>query len=52
MQLKTAVQRDQRPGDFNAEITIKLPAEGIYVIAATSQESEASGKYTLRAVTK
>lgn len=50
-EIQKSVQRDLGPGDFNAEIAIQLPADGIYAIIVTSTEHEASGKYILKATT-
>ncbi|MBD2680933.1 MULTISPECIES: serine protease [Nostoc] len=40
---------DRGPGDFNAQIEINLPADGLYFIVASSLEPGETGSYSLRA---
>ncbi len=40
---------DIGPGDFNAQIKTNLPADGLYVINASSHERGETGNYSLRA---
>lgn len=46
---KIADNDDRAPGDFNAQIAIELPTDGVYVVLANCLEQGESGKYTLRA---
>lgn len=46
---KIAENNDRGPGDFNAEIKTNLPADGLYLIVASSQEQGETGNYSLRA---
>lgn len=41
---------DRGAGDFNSRISIALPADGIYIIKATSSTGRQPGDYSLRAV--
>lgn len=43
---------DRGAGDFNAQIDITLPEDGVYVIFASSQERGETGNYSLRATSK
>jgi serine protease Do len=43
---------DRGPGDLNAQIDITLPAGGLYLIVASSQERGETGNYSLRATAK
>jgi serine protease Do len=40
---------DRAPGDFNARLVTELPADGVYILVATSREGGESGRYTLNA---
>jgi serine protease Do len=40
---------DRAPGDFNARLVTELPADGVYILRATSREGGESGSYTLTA---
>lgn len=40
---------DRAPGDFNARLVTELPADGVYILEATSREGGESGRYTLNA---
>ncbi|MEH2389008.1 MAG: S1C family serine protease [Nostoc sp.] len=44
-----AENNDIGPGDFNAQIKTNLPADGLYVIIASSDERGETGNYSLRA---
>ncbi|MHC5673559.1 S1C family serine protease [Nostoc sp.] len=44
-----AENNDIGPGDFNAQIKTNLPADGLYVIIASSDEQGETGNYSLRA---
>ncbi|TRU21477.1 MAG: serine protease, partial [Microcystis aeruginosa Ma_SC_T_19800800_S464] len=43
---------DRAPGDFNARLVTELPADGVYILEATSREGGESGRYTLNATAK
>ncbi len=43
---------DRAPGDFNARLVTELPADGVYILVATSREGGESGRYTLNAAAK
>ncbi|MEG3440185.1 S1C family serine protease [Pannus brasiliensis CCIBt3594] len=40
---------DRAPGDFNARLVTELPADGVYLVIAKSQENGETGEYTLSA---
>jgi serine protease Do len=46
---KIADNDDRAPGDFNARLVTELPADGVYLVVAKSQEKGETGNYTLRA---
>lgn len=49
--LKAIAKNDDRgAGDFNSLITTTLPADGIYVIQASSSAGKQTGSYMLRAI--
>lgn len=43
---------DRGTGDFNAQIDMTLPQDGVYLIVATSQQRGETGNYSLRATAK
>ncbi len=47
--LKIAENDDRGPGDFNAQITTALPADGVFLIIANSLDRGEIGDYSLRA---
>ncbi|GCL36780.1 serine protease [Sphaerospermopsis reniformis] len=49
---KIAENDDRGAGDFNAQIDMTLPEDGVYIIVATSQQRGETGNYSLQATAK
>ena len=49
---KIAENDDRGAGDFNAQIDMTLPEDGVYIIVATSQQRGETGNYSLQVTAK